>query len=174
MVDEGRRGIFASLSSAIKGEKRDRKIPVRPPYNDDPDLFHRLCPECEEKPCARVCEEEIILIEDDGTPSLTFEKKGCTFCDACLEACEPGVLSDKRLHYVNAEVEIDVLKCMAWHQSICSSCKDPCLDDAIRFLGLFRPEISQESCTACGWCIPVCPTDAITIVSKPATKGEVE
>ncbi len=174
MIDEGRRGIFASLSSAIKGEKRESKKPIRPPYNDDPDLFHRLCPECDTKECVKVCEEEIIKIESDGTPSLSFDKKGCTFCDACLEACVPGVLSDKKLHYISAEVEIDVLKCMAWHQSICSSCKDPCLEDAINFLGLFRPEISQSACTACGWCIPVCPTGAIQIVSKNTERPEGE
>jgi len=166
MVDEGRRGIFASLSSTLKGEKRDRHKPVRPPYCSDQDLFHRLCPECTDKSCVKVCEEEIINIGQDGTPELSFSKKGCTFCDACLEACEAGVLSDKTVNYVDAEVQIDVLKCMAWHQSICSSCKDPCLEDAIAFLGLFRPQIETERCTACGWCIHVCPSDAINIVSS--------
>ncbi len=167
MVDEGRRGIFASLSSALKGEKRESQPhTVRPPYNSDPDLFHRLCPECADKPCAGVCEEEIIEIDEEGTPVLSFSKRGCTFCDACLDACEPGVLSDKTLNSINAVVEIDVLKCMAWHQSICSSCKDPCLEDAIAFLGLFRPQIVSDRCTGCGWCIHVCPSDAINIVSS--------
>ncbi len=165
MVDEGRRGIFASLSSALKGEKGESETPIRPPYNSDSDLFHRLCPECVDKPCAKVCEEEIIVIAEDGTPKLSFSNRGCTFCDACLEACEAGVLSDKTIDFINAKVEIDVLKCMAWHQSICSSCKDPCLEDAIAFLGLFRPEIAPDRCTGCGWCIPVCPSYAIKIVS---------
>ncbi len=166
MVDEGRRGIFASLSSAFKGEKRESQTPIRPPYNSDPALFLRLCPECIDKPCAGVCEEEIIEIEQDGTPKLSFSNRGCTFCDACLEACEAGVLSDKTINSINVEVQIDVLKCMAWHQSICSSCKDPCLEDAISFLGLFRPEIVSDRCTGCGWCIHVCPSNAINIVSS--------
>jgi len=164
MIDEERRGLFASLSSALKQEKPERKPVIRPPYNSDPSLFHRICPDCIEKTCAKVCEEEIIVIHEDGTPELTFAQKGCTFCDRCAEACESGVLSDKSLHFIDAKVEIDVLKCVAWHQVMCHSCKDPCIDDAIRFLGLFRPEIETERCTGCGWCLPVCPADAIKIV----------
>ena len=164
MMDEERRGIFASLSSALKGKERDEKLPIRPPYNSDSSLFHTLCPECPEKSCARVCEEEIILIAQDGTPQLSFDKRGCTFCEACADACERKVLSDKSVEYINAKVQIDVLKCVAWHQVMCSSCKDPCLEDAIQFLGLFRPEIDASKCTACGWCLSVCPTEAIKIL----------
>ena len=164
MIDKERRGLVTSLSSAIKGEKADEVKIVRPPYAPDASLFQTLCPECESKACAKVCEEEIIVIRKDGTPELTFAQKGCTFCDRCAEACEPGVLSDKSLHFIDAKVEIDVLKCVAWHQVMCHSCKDPCIDDAIRFLGLFRPEIETERCTGCGWCLPVCPADAIKIV----------
>ncbi|BBG65233.1 ferredoxin-type protein NapF [Hydrogenimonas sp.] len=165
MVDEGRRGIFASLSSALKGEKREKRAPIRPPYNSDPDLFHRLCPDCIDKQCAKVCEEEIITIGSDGTPELSFSSRGCTFCDDCMKGCEAGVLSDAGVNFIKAEVDIDVLKCMAWHHTICSSCKDPCLEDAIAFLGLFRPEIDPKRCTGCGWCIPVCPSGAINITS---------
>ncbi len=164
MINEERRGLFTSLSSAMKGTQNQETKIVRPPYNKDASLFHTLCPECDEKACAKVCEEEIILIRDDGTPELTFKEKGCTFCDACADACEPGVLSDKSIKYIEGKVEIDLLKCIAWHQVMCSSCKDPCLEDAIVFLGLFRPEIDMKKCTGCGWCFPVCPADAIKIV----------
>ncbi|MCF6201567.1 MAG: 4Fe-4S binding protein [Hydrogenimonas sp.] len=163
MVDEERRGIFTSLSSALRGGKKESNSPIRPPYNAEKDLFSRLCPDCEEKSCAGVCEEDIIEIGEDGTPRLLLQKRGCTFCSACLDACKAGVLSDRSLNFIDASVEIDILRCMAWHQSICSSCKDPCLEDAINFLGLFRPEIESQKCTACGWCISVCPTEAIKI-----------
>jgi ferredoxin-type protein NapF len=164
MIDEERRGLFASLSSALKQEKPEQKPVIRPPYNNDPSLFHRICPDCIEKQCSKVCEEEIIVIDESGSPTLNFSRKGCTFCDACADACDAGVLSDKTVHFVDATVEINVLKCIAWHQVMCSSCKEPCLDDAIAFIGLFRPEIDMTRCTACGWCIPVCPADAIEIV----------
>lgn len=163
MTDPKRRGILTSLSSAVRGEKADGPRVVRPPYNADPSLFQTLCPDCESKACAKVCEEEIIVIQDDGTPALDFSQKGCTFCDKCAEGCDADVLSDTSLNFISAKIEIDVLKCVAWHGVMCSSCKDPCLEDAIRFLGLFRPEIASDRCTGCGWCLPVCPTQAIEI-----------
>ncbi len=46
---------------------------------------------------------------------------------------------------------------------MCFSCKDPCLDDAIEFIGMFRPEIIDDKCTSCGFCIKACPTQAIEI-----------
>ncbi|WP_201353675.1 ferredoxin-type protein NapF [Hydrogenimonas urashimensis] len=170
MIDEERRGLFASLSSAIKKEKQREKPVVRPPYNTDPSLFYKLCPDCSDKRCAGVCEEEIIVIDERGTPTLDFSKNGCTFCDACADACDSGVLSDKTLNFVDTTVEIDVLKCVAWHQVLCSSCKDPCLENAIVFLGLFRPEIDMDRCTGCGWCRPVCPADAILFIPPKRRK----
>ncbi|RUM44497.1 MAG: ferredoxin-type protein NapF [Hydrogenimonas sp.] len=165
MINQERRRLFASLSSAFKEEKEPESIIVRPPYHTDASLFLRLCPACSEKSCAKVCEEEIIHIREDGTPELIFNQKGCTFCDACLEACEADVLSDATKTTIDVKVEIDVLQCIAWHQVMCHSCKDPCLEDAITFLGLFRPEIDSQRCTGCGWCIPVCPAEAIKITS---------
>ena len=165
MIDSGRRGLFTALSSAVKNnERRSEETPiVRPPYAPDKSAFQTSCPDCESKACAQVCEEKIIKIREDGTPELDFSERGCTFCDACAQACETGVLSDQTLNYIDVKVEIDLLKCVAWHDVMCSSCKDPCLENAIAFLGLFRPEIDMDKCTACGWCLHVCPTEAILL-----------
>ena len=168
MIDRGRRELFTALSSTSKTEEIGRTV-VRPPYNDDPSLFQTRCVECTAKPCVSACEEEIIVIGEDGTPELDFSQRGCTFCDRCMEVCEAGVLIDATKRNIDAKIEIDVLKCVAWHQVMCSSCKDPCPEDAIMFLGLFRPEIDPARCTACGWCLPVCPADAILVSQK---KGE--
>jgi len=62
-----------------------------------------------------------------------------------------------------AKVEIDILKCLSWNKTMCFSCKEPCLEDAINFIGLFRPMLDESQCTRCGYCIGVCPTQAITI-----------
>ncbi|WP_353663107.1 ferredoxin-type protein NapF [Hydrogenimonas sp. SS33] len=166
MIDEERRGLFTSLSSAAKGRTEERKKPLRPPYCGDPSLFQSLCPGCETKACAGACEEEIILIDEKGIPFLDFSRRGCTFCDACADVCEADVLSDKSLNFIDTNVEIDILKCLAWQQVMCNSCKDPCLEHAITFLGLFRPEIDMNRCTGCGWCNTVCPADAISFVPK--------
>ena len=165
MADIERRRLFASVSSVIN-KKREEKSSIYPPYCSDESLFLRFCPECSDKSCVKACEEEIIYIDKSGIPVLDFSEKGCTFCSACAESCENSVFNDKSASKINAVFEINVLKCVAWQNVMCSSCKDPCLEDAITFLGLFRPEIDMQKCTACGWCISVCPADAIEVTPK--------
>jgi len=165
MPDIERRRLFASVSSLLDNNKKEVTNTIYPPYCSDTSLFPRLCPQCLDKPCAKACEEEIIFIDENSIPTLNFAKRGCTFCDACADACTYDVLNDKTLTSIKADVEIDLLKCVAWHQTMCSSCKEPCLEDAIVFLGLFRPEIDSNKCTACGWCLSVCPTEAIKITA---------
>lgn len=158
-----RRELFSSLTSCFSdtSEQKSETI-LRPPYNDDESLFHKQCHECDGK-CATVCEVEIIKIGQDKTPYLSFEKSGCTFCDDCAAACEFGVLSLESKKNVAALINISLSSCLAWNDTMCFSCKDPCLDNAIVFQGLFKPVIDDSKCTACGFCISRCPTSAITI-----------
>jgi ferredoxin-type protein NapF len=154
-----RRELFSSLFSSK--EKREPKQEfIRPPYFLNEDSFHNMCIECEGI-CSTVCEENIIVIHEDKTPYLSFNQSGCTFCDACANACEFGVLTLENKANVRAIFEIDMLKCLSWNTTMCFSCKDPCLSNAIEFLGMFRPSIKADLCTACGFCIGVCPTQAI-------------
>lgn len=157
-----RRELFGSLASSFKDEKKNQEKTIRPPYFEDESDFLKECINCDGK-CATFCEEQIIVIQEDKTPKLNFSNSGCTYCDACAIACEPDVLKLENKKNINAKVSIDILKCLAWNQTMCFSCKDPCLDDAIEFIGLFRPEIVSYKCTSCGFCIKVCPTNAISI-----------
>lgn len=159
-----RRELFGSLTSAFRGEssKTKKEVLIRPPYNIDESLFHNECQNCDGK-CATVCEVEIIKISEDKTPYLSFEKSGCTFCDECAKACEYGVLKVENLHNINAKIEINLVSCVSWHGVMCMSCKDPCLDKAIIFQGLFKPVIDDNRCTGCGFCISRCPTMAIEV-----------
>ena len=168
MVDKNRRGLFKkALNPLMKEEKEvEEKLLIRPPYNLDPSLFHNECPECEDKPCVASCGEEIIKVAEDGSVYLDFSKSGCEFCDDCAKACERGVLSLENPSKIFAVAEINVISCMAWHQTICYSCKDVCLDDAITFTGLFNPEVDFDKCTGCGFCYGVCPTRAITMKER--------
>jgi len=155
-----RRELFSSLFSSK--EKREHKPTfLRPPYFKDEDSFHNLCTQCEGK-CSTVCEENIIKIAKDKTPYLDFSLRGCTYCDACAKECPYEVLSIEDKHPINAIFEIDMLKCLSWNATMCFSCKDPCLDNAIEFLAMFRPSIKHDLCTACGFCVGVCPTNAIS------------
>lgn len=155
-----RRELFGSLASSLKGEKKQEKL-LRPPYFSDESLFHNECNRCDAK-CATVCEEDIIRIADDKTPYLIFSKSGCTYCDKCAFACEFGVLSIEHKKLIGATVFIDKKSCLSWNHTMCFSCKDPCLDKAIDFQAMFMP-IINDKCTACGFCISRCPTDAIKL-----------
>lgn len=152
-----RRELLGSLFSS--NEKREVAV-VRPPYYLDAGSFDKHCIECDGK-CSSVCEENIIVIGEDKTPHLDFSSSGCTYCDECAKACPSGVLTLEAKQTIQTTFEIDMLKCMSWNQTMCFSCKDPCLDNAIEFLGMFRPTIIQDKCTACGFCLSVCPTQAI-------------
>ncbi len=168
-----RRELFSSLASPFKDEKgKIESIIIRPPYFENENDFIKSCVTCEEKSCSTVCEENIIFIQKDGTPKLDFTKSGCTYCDECAIACKGNVLIIENKKNINTTFSIDLIKCLSWNQTMCFSCKDPCLDDAIKFLGMFRPEINMDICTACGFCINICPTDAISFTINKEKIGE--
>ena len=138
---------------------------LRPPYGFTESLFQSECSTCESKACVASCDEQIIFIQEDGTPRLDFSKSGCTFCEACASACEANVLSLENTHtseHINALFRISTEACVAHHGVICFSCKEPCIDDAILFNGLFNPVIDTDKCTGCGFCLGRCPTEAIS------------
>ena len=146
-------------------EKNHEEAVLRPPYGKDESLFLSECPKCESKDCTTHCEEEIIVIKSDGTPTINFKKSGCTFCDECAKVCKLGVLDLENSHTagrLNVTFAIDTKACMAHNKTICFSCKEPCIDDAILFAGMFNPVIDMDRCTGCGFCISRCPTNAIS------------
>jgi ferredoxin-type protein NapF len=163
-----RRDFFRALAKPAEKVKAKEKAPihVRPPYALNESLFQSKCPQCESKGCAASCDEEIIVIGVDGIPILSFAKSGCTFCEECAVECVAGVLDlEKGAERINARFIISVESCMAHHGTICFSCKEPCLEDAILFAGLFNPVIDDVKCTGCGLCLGRCPTGAIS--SRP-------
>jgi len=161
-----RRELFSFLSSSVKHEeKQEKEINLRPPYYDDISAFDTECQNCEGK-CATLCQEQIIIIKEDKTPILDFSKSGCTYCDECAKACEYNVLKIESKKQVDADIVIDQKKCLAWNATMCFSCKDPCLDDAIEFKAMFMPSIDMSKCSSCGFCISRCPTYAIEIKVK--------
>lgn len=157
-----RRELFTSFSNSFK-EKKELTQRVRPPYFKDKDAFYKECIACEGS-CANVCKEHIIKIDEDKTPYLDFANGGCTYCDACALACEFGVLEVAHKKEVAARFEINMLQCLSWNRTMCFSCKDPCLDEAIDFIAMFRPSIDSSKCTGCGFCVGVCPTGAVKII----------
>lgn len=151
-----RRSFFSTLGGLIPEEKPERFI--RPPGSGETSDFTR-CQSCEAS-CIGVCETAIIRMDEAHTPVLDFSQNGCTYCGECISACPNEVLTPDG-GAVRMHIAIDPLGCLAWNGTICSSCKDPCRENAIKFLGLYRPEIDISRCTNCGFCIGVCPTDAV-------------
>jgi ferredoxin-type protein NapF len=161
-----RREFFKSFARPLK-QNQEEETPrlVRPPYGVDESTFQSKCPSCETKACATSCDEKIIIILEDGTPTLDFSKNGCTFCDECANVCKEEVLSlenSENVGKLNAMFRINVEGCVAHQGVICNSCKEPCIDDAILFNGMFNPVIDENRCTGCGFCISRCPTQAIS------------
>jgi ferredoxin-type protein NapF len=157
-----RRELFSSLVSSFKKEEK-QEIVLRPPYYNDENIFFTNCKNCEGL-CATVCAENIIFIQEDSTPELDLSSGGCTYCDQCAIVCPNEALHIDHKNNISAKIEIDILKCLSWNKTMCFSCKDPCLDEAIDFLAMFRPSIN-DNCTSCGFCINSCPTNAIKIIN---------
>jgi len=160
-----RRDFLTVFKKPLENSTHKEALVLRPPYGLDESLFQSECTSCDSKACVTSCEEEIILIRADGTPMLNFTKKGCTFCEACANACAPDVLSLENQHtseVINAKFVISTEACVAHHDVICFACKEPCIDDAILFNGLFNPVIDMDLCTGCGFCMSRCPTKAIS------------
>ena len=160
---------FKKPADIISNKTKEESLIVRPPYGFTESLFQSECPSCESQACVASCEQEIILIRADKTPMLNFSKTGCTFCDDCAKACPGTVLDLSNKHSsenINAIFRISIEGCVAHQGVICFSCKEPCIDDAILFNGLFNPVIDEDRCTSCGYCLARCPTQAISYNAK--------
>lgn len=153
-----RGGFFGALSALFN----DVKSSTRPPYALLNETFEG-CKTCEAM-CVTACEENIIRLDDQKIPFLDFQTTGCSDCHKCLEACIPNVLNDPN-RFIQGHAKITMMNCMSHHGTICFSCKEPCLENAIVFKGMLHPIILPEKCTGCGYCIGVCPSGAIEMVA---------
>jgi len=148
-------------SQEVEAENNEEKYQlIRPPYSENGDFS--LCRDCDGA-CINVCEENILKRFKDGSPYVVFNLNGCTFCEKCVEACQFGVLSKDKPEKIYMDISINTDRCMAWNGIMCFSCKDPCLENAIKFEGIFRPKIDLSLCNGCGFCVNVCPSRAIEI-----------
>ncbi len=141
--------------------KRKGSDKVRAPYIPS-EVSFEPCKSCD-APCVERCPENVLFRDEEGIPSLSFKEGGCSYCVECLKACPEGVISDPKVK-IRAELRIEPERCSAWQGVLCFSCKEPCLDNAIRFNGLYKPVILPDRCTACGYCVSVCPTNAIRVI----------
>ena len=155
-----RRDFFSSFSLSSNEDKNKENL-IRPPYFKDENDFSKECISCDAR-CVASCDENIIFLSKNKTPYLDFSNGGCTYCDECANICHKNVLNLEFKKHISSSITLDITKCLSWNDVMCFSCKDPCLDDAISFLTMFKPEI-LDNCTLCGFCISRCPSNAISI-----------
>ncbi|MCP4042233.1 MAG: 4Fe-4S dicluster domain-containing protein [Gammaproteobacteria bacterium] len=171
-VDSERRGFLRGGFLTRDGRKKFKQQeqvgrfgPLPPslwgqPWQDNP------CLGCAQ-PCVKVCETGIIRIHPRGhafagMPYLAFENGGCTFCNECIKQCpldtrkRPGT---RRL----GDGVLDRVNCVAWSGRICMTCQLTCTYRAIDMDSNNRPSINNDSCSGCGFCVGVCPVNAISV-----------
>ncbi|WP_170474201.1 ferredoxin-type protein NapF [Ruegeria arenilitoris] len=145
-----------------KALRPDRQA-IRPPGAIG-DEFYNLCQECND--CVPACPENIISIDGQGWPALSFDSGSCTFCTACAEACPTGALEKTRIKDWPWLAKI-AESCLALNGVSCRVCQDACAENALRFRpqlgGLYVPELDAETCTGCGACVGACPAGAVTL-----------
>jgi len=159
--------ISPSRRNFLRGNISNRVLQIRPPWSGSEAAFRTKCSRCDD--CIDACPQFIISRDDDGYPLINFTHSGCTYCEKCVESCRTGALqriySDIEQAW-NHTMHISD-HCLSFSGVLCRACGDHCETRAISFTllsqGRSLPEIYKKSCTGCGQCITVCPTDAISI-----------
>lgn len=158
-VELSRRGL---LRGEISGPRR----PVRPPWALVEDEFTRVCDRCHD--CVTRCPEEVIRSGSGGFPEMDFSQRGCSLCGECLQACMGKALRGDPQDPTPWSLTARILEgCLADQGVVCRSCGEACDERAIRFelrVGrAAKPHLDAERCNGCGYCVGVCPSQAIEV-----------
>jgi ferredoxin-type protein NapF len=156
--DRSRRALFFGQSAA--------EPMLRPPWAlTEPD-FLDTCTGC--GACVERCPEQVLVRAAAGYPVFDPRLGECTFCGECAQACTPRALDRTTVAEPWHRLAVVGDACLPRHGVVCSSCRDACPEQAIRFplaTALPVPSIDAECCTGCGACVSVCPVDAIVLHS---------
>lgn len=155
---------MTTINTARRAFFRGRAVPVKHHIPWAVNAFEDVCRRCDE--CIRACEEAILVAGDGGFPSVDFRRGECTFCGACVDACDYSALDRAVSPPWQLRVTIGS-DCLSVKGTTCRTCGDACEQAAIRFQlqtgGRATPILDAARCTGCGSCIAVCPTQVIQI-----------
>jgi ferredoxin-type protein NapF len=141
---------------------------LRPPWAGEEGAFLDACTSCGD--CMTACPGGVLIEGEGGHPVFAPARGECTFCKACVDACEPRALDFGHADPpwgLKAQV---AATCLTHRGVVCLSCRDACGEAAIRLrpsLGVARPELDSERCTGGGACVGVCPASAL-VISAPS------
>ncbi len=157
----------------LRGDFAGRKVPIRPPWALDEYRFTNACDQCGR--CLDVCPTQVLQRGRGGFPVVDFSRGECLFCEDCVGVCKTEALSklDGEPPWM-LKATIDDDTCIAFQNTECRGCLDPCGAGAIRTLlrpgGIAVPWIDVARCTGCGACYPVCPVRAVSV--RPFVESE--
>ena len=164
-MDIARRNLF-------RGKLFSHTEDVRLPWLKSLPLFYEHCTQCGE--CIDACPEKIIKKSAGGYPAVEFKNGECTFCGDCGSACDEHLFfldNNKPAWDLVAVIGVD---CLALKHVSCSSCRDSCAENAIKFTPRIGtpavPSVLLEQCNGCGACVSPCPTFAINLKSSNPEK----
>ena len=158
----------------LRGDIRDRRTGIRPPWSLPGTRFEENCTRCGE--CIVRCPENILTVAEGGFPHVDFSRGECTFCGDCVRSCTAGAFHKDDLNTASPwSIKASIKEsCLALRMVVCGVCAEYCDTGAIklrmRIGGVSVPRIDAEVCNGCGACFSVCPEQAISM--KPIETSE--
>lgn len=139
---------------------------LRPPWAKPEPAFGTACTRCSK--CVDACPEQVLALDPEGFPRFNAQAGECTFCKACLLACESDAFSSAHDRPWTLVAEV-ADTCLSAQGVVCASCREVCPASAIRILPGARgaPAVDLSACSGCGACVAPCPVDAISLVDMP-------
>lgn len=159
--------LHISRKQFLHGDFKGNEAPLRPPWAVNESMFTEICNRCSN--CITHCPNQIIKQSEAGYPVIDFTFGECSFCEICLDICEPHALlkTGNTNEPWLIKIAIKQNTCIAFNGVECRSCYDPCEIRAItmppRLGGISIPVINTDICSGCGACYSVCPVHAITV-----------
>ncbi|PSV29269.1 MULTISPECIES: 4Fe-4S dicluster domain-containing protein [unclassified Photobacterium] len=160
-INHSRRGLFRALSRGVSQSadtlKADSINTGRPLGAVEESLFSRLCNNCEK--CVAACPQNILAMGTSG-PVMDLSFNHCTFCQACIHACDTQALNT--LNTTDTGWRPTFSKsCNAKIFDNCQECVDDCPKQALSLIANSTP-ILNDGCNGCGECLSSCYIGAVS------------